>query len=159
GSIGNDYLGKVRSRIQKELSIEPANVLINASHCHGTPCSDVAERTVQAVKEAANDMVPVTAGAGTGREDRIMENRRLKGKGGKGGAVRHASPLPADEEVAEVGPVDPQIGLLRLDRNDGRTLAVVYNFACHPIMGLPGGENTADITGFASRVIEDNLSD
>jgi len=104
-------------------------------------------------------MVPVTAGAGTGREDRIMENRRLRLKSGKEVDVRHAYSLPPDEEVAEVGPVDPQIGLLRLDRDDGRTLAVVYNFACHPIMGLPGGENTADITGFASRVIEDNLSD
>jgi hypothetical protein len=34
---------------------------------------------------------------------------------------------------------------------------VVYNFACHPIMGVPSGGNTADLVGFASRVIEDNL--
>jgi len=67
--------------------------------------------------------------------------------------------MPPDEEVAEVGPIDPQIGILRLDKKDGQTLAVVYNFACHPIMGVPGGENTADIVGFASKVIEDNLSD
>ncbi|MBI2950489.1 hypothetical protein HYY27_00270, partial [bacterium] len=62
-------------------------------------------------------------------------------------------------EVAGVGPVDPEIGLLRLDRQDGGTLAVVYNFACHPIQGVPGGGNTADLVGFASRVIEGNLSD
>ncbi len=49
--------------------------------------------------------------------------------------------------------------MLRLDRADGRTLAVVYNFACHPIQGVPSGANTADITGIASQVIEDNLSD
>ncbi len=73
--------------------------------------------------------------------------------------MRHAYSLPPDDEVAEVGPVDPQIGVLRLDRLDGRTLAVVYNFACHPIQGVPGGGNTADITGFASKVIEDNLSE
>jgi hypothetical protein len=58
-----------------------------------------------------------------------------------------------------VGPVDPQIGVLRLDRQDGRTLAVVYNFACHPIQGVPGGGNSADLVGFASQVIEENLSD
>src|SRR5262249_27430936 len=73
--------------------------------------------------------------------------------------VRHAYALPPDEEVAGVGPIDPQIGLLRLDRADGRPLAAVYNFACHPIMGLPGGENTADVTGFASRVIEEGLGE
>jgi hypothetical protein len=88
-----------------------------------------------------------------------MENRRLKLKNGKELDVRHAYSLPPDEEVAEVGPVDPQIGVLRLDRTDGRTLAVVYNFACHPIQGVPNGGNTADITGFASQVIEDNLSE
>ncbi len=58
--------------------------------------------------------------------------------------------------MAEVGPVDPQIGVLKLDKLDGQTLAVVYNFACHPIQGVPGGANTADIIGYASKVIEEN---
>jgi hypothetical protein len=72
--------------------------------------------------------------------------------------------MPPDEDVAEVGPVDSEIGILRLDRAEqggkhGQTLAVVYNFACHPIQGVPGGANTADLTGFASRVIEDQLGE
>lgn len=159
GHIKNDYLPNVRGRLEKELGIPPTNVLANASHCHGVVCADVEERTVQAVKAAAKELVPVKIGAGAGHEDRIMENRRLKLKSGKEADVRHAYALPPDEEVAEVGPVDPQIGILRLDRLDGRTLAVVYNFACHPIMGVPGGANTADVTGFASQVIEDNTSD
>src|SRR5690606_7079799 len=37
--------------------------------------------------------------------------------------------------------------------------AAVYQFACHPIQGVPDGGNTADLTGFASRVIEANLGD
>ena len=45
---------------------------------------------------------------------------------------------------------------MRLDRRDGSTLALVYNFACHPIQGIPSGGNTADISGFASKVIEEN---
>ena len=159
GYIGNDYLPKVRARLEKELGIKPANVLINASHCHGIVCADVDERTVKAVKQAAANLVPVTVGAGTGHENRIMENRRLKLKDGREADVRHAYSLPPDAEVAAVGPVDPQIGILRLDRKDGRTLAVVYNFACHPIQGVPSGANTADVTGFASQVIEDNLGE
>lgn len=159
GYIGNDYLAKVRSRVEGELNVKPANVLINASHCHGIVCSEVDERTFQAVKEAAQNLVPVRIGAGVGHEDRIMENRRFKLKNGKEVDSRHAYSLPPDEEIAEIGPVDPEIGILRLDRHDGRTLAVVYNFACHPIQGVPSGGNTADMTGFASRVIEDNLSE
>jgi len=34
---------------------------------------------------------------------------------------------------------------------------VVYNFACHPLIGVPGGGVTANYPGFASKVIEDNL--
>lgn len=159
GPISDDYLGIVRSRIEKELGIKPTNVLVNASHCHGSVCSDVDQRSFQAVKQACENVVPVTVGAGVGHEDRIMENRRLKLKNGKELDVRHAYSLPPDEEVAAIGPVDPEIGVLRLDREDGRTMAVVYNFACHPIQGVPSGRNTADIIGFASKVIEDNLSD
>lgn len=64
GHIKNDYLPKVRARIEKELGIKPTNVLVNASHCHGVVCSDVDERTVQAVKLASQNMVPVHVGAG-----------------------------------------------------------------------------------------------
>jgi hypothetical protein len=159
GYIGNEYLGKVRARLEKDLAIAPSSVIVNASHCHGQVCADVEDKTVEAVKRAFANLVPVTVGVGVGRENRVMENRRLKLKDGKEADVRHAYSLPQDEEVAEVGPIDPQIGILRLDRKDGRTLAVVYNFACHPIMGIPNGGNTADLAGFASKVIEDNLSD
>jgi len=159
GRIGNDFLAGVRWRLEKELNIKPFNVLVNASHCHGAVCAETAERTVQAVREASRNMVPVKVGAGAGRESRIMENRRLKLKDGREADVRHAYSLPPDDAVAAVGPVDPEIGILRLDRKDGRTLAVVYNFACHPIQGVPGGRNTADFPGFASKVIEESLGE
>ncbi len=157
GPIKNDYLPTVRSRLQQELGIDPQCVLVNASHCHGVVCPDVADRTVQAVRTALEQLVPVRVGAGRGHEDRISQNRRLILKNGREIDVRPAYPLPPDDEIAAVGPIDPEIGLLRLDREDGRPLAVVYNFACHPIQGVPGGGNTADLVGFASRVIEENL--
>ena len=33
-------------------------------------------------------------------------------------------------------------------------MAVLYHFACHPIQGVPSGGNTADLSGFASALIE-----
>ncbi len=159
GHIKNGYLDRVRSALQKELNIQPGHVLVNVSHGHGVVCAEVEARTVQAVKEAWENVVPVRVGAGAGREDRVSENRRLRLKNGRETDVRRAYSLPPDEEVAGAGPMDPEIGVLRLDRQDGGTLAVVYHFACHPIQGVPSGGNSADLTGFASRVIEDNLSD
>lgn len=159
GPIGNEYLDEVRTAVMQETGIAPTNIMINASHCHGIVCEDVAERTVKAISQAALNLVPVRVGTGFGHEDRIMENRRLRLKTGKEVDVRHAYSMPPDDAVIGAGPLDPQIGVLKLDREDGRTLAVVYNFACHPIQGVPGGGNTADITGFSSAVIEDNLDE
>lgn len=159
GPLGNTFLPSVRARLNQELGISLEYILINASHCHGVVCNDVAERTVQAAKAALQGTVPVLVGAGAGHEDRIMENRRYMLASGEEADSRHAYSMPPDEAVVGIGPIDPEIGLLRLNREDGRTLAVVYNFACHPIMGVPGHGNTADIPGFASKVIEENLDD
>lgn len=160
GSIKDPYLANVRAAVGKSLGIDPISVVINASHCHGVVAHDVEQRTIKAITDAWENRVPVKAGTGTGHEDRIQENRRLKLTDGKEADVRHAYALPPSEDIAAVGPIDPEIGILRLDRADtGEPLALVYNFACHPIQGIPSGGNTADISGFASNVIEANLGD
>ena len=90
GRLKNDFLPAVRARLQKELGIPPGNTLFNASHCHGLVHPEVVDRTVAAVREALRNLVPVKAGAGVGRETRIMENRRLILKNGRTVDVRHA---------------------------------------------------------------------
>lgn len=157
GRIPNGFLGNIRAALQEAPGLAPAHVLVNASHSHGVVCAEVEQRTIGAVRQAWARLEPVRVGTGVGHEDRIMENRRLRLKSGREADVRHAYALPPDEDVAGVGPIDPQIGILRLDRLDGQPLAVVYNFACHPIQGVPSGGNTADLVGFASKTIEDSL--
>ncbi|MBS1828915.1 MAG: hypothetical protein JST93_26670 [Acidobacteria bacterium] len=157
GYIDNGYLTRIRTAIEKELGVPPKNVMVNASHCHHVVRKDADAITIQAARDAWRKLTPVRAGAGRGREDRIMENRRMKLKDGRETDVRRAYAMPRDADVAETGPVDPEIGLLRLDRMDGSPLAVIYNFAAHPIHGVPSGANTADYPGFASKAIEENL--
>ncbi len=157
GYIKNDYLPTVRKRIETELGISGQQLVVNASHCHGVVCDDVADRTVEAIRLAKSRMVPVKIGSGIGTEDRIMENRRLRMKDGREIDVRHAYSLPPDDQVAGIGPVDPKIGVVRFDRLDGTPMAVLYQFACHPIQGAASGSNTADLVGAASKVIEENL--
>jgi len=159
GPIGNDFLPSVRAKLKERLGIAPEDVIVNASHCHGIVRKDSDELAVAAVQSAFRALEPVKVGSGTGHEDRIMENRRMRLRDGTQTDVRHAYATAPDEEIAEVGPVDPEIGILRVDRLDGRPLAVVYEFACHPIQGVPSGGNTADFPGFASRAIEETLGD
>ncbi len=157
GSIGNDFLPNVRAQLASDPGLAMDHIVINASHCHGVVCDDVEARTVQAVRLASAQVEPVVCGAGRGFEDRIMENRRMRLRSGAEADVRRAYSLPPDEEVTGAGPVDPDIGVLCLQRTDASLLAVVYNFACHPIQGVPDGGNTADLSGFASQVIEEEL--
>ncbi len=157
GRIGADFMPTVRQRLNSELGIAAENLIVNASHCHGVVRSDVAQLTIDAVKQAAASQVPVVVGVGAGTESGIQVNRRLRLSNGKEADIRHAYSMPPNDEVVELGPVDPEIGLLRFDRLDGSVFAVVYNFACHPIQGVPSGGNTADLVGFASKAIEESL--
>lgn len=162
GDIKDNFLPKLRSRIQKEFKISSRNVLVNASHTHPPGrllCNDADQivRTLDAVRRATRNMMAVKVGWGRGYEDRITMNRTLRLKNGKSWTIRHANPCPPDEDVAGVGPMDPEIGILRIDRMDGRPLAVVYNFACHLLFGDPRGAITANLPGVASKVIEENL--
>jgi len=157
GRIRNDFLAKVRREIAKVPQLADAQVIVNASHCHGIVRADTDELVVRAVREASQNLTLVQVGAGSAQETRISENRRLLLKDGSQVDMRRAYALPRDEDVAAVGPIDPQVGLVRIDREDGRPLAVIYNFACHPIMNPPSKGNSADFPGFASAVIEDSL--
>jgi hypothetical protein len=160
--VGQAFLPALRGRIEKELGIAGANVLVNASHTHPPGrmlCDDKEQvkRTFDAVRRAASDLTPVTFGAGAGHEDRLTLNRTLRLKDGRHWTVRHANPCPPDDLVAGVGPLDPQIGILRFDRLDGTPLAVVYNFASHLLFGDLQARVTADFPGIASKRIEQTL--
>jgi len=156
------FVSAVRGRVHRELGIDPSGVLISASHNHhtgGQIVKDLVDRTVKAVGRAAGSMSPVRIGVGSGREDRITMNRRLRLKSGKHWTIRRANPSPQDWEVAGLGPMDPEIGILRLDRLSGQPLAVLYNFAAHAYGGVPNGAVTADFPGFASKVLEEAMGE
>ncbi len=160
--VGEDFLPRLRGRSAPELGIPGGHVVVIASHTHPPYpmlCDDAGqiERTLDAVRRAVKNLTPVKVGTGIGYEDRITINRTLRLKNGQCWTIRHTNPSPPDDEVAGVGPIDPEIGILRIDRLDGRPLAVVYNFACHPLFGALRGAITADFPGVASKVIEESL--
>ncbi|NLS92579.1 MAG: hypothetical protein GXX96_10500 [Planctomycetaceae bacterium] len=161
--VSTQLTAAIRNQIKQQVGIEPQCVLVNASHNHHggplPPPETVAARAAETVKRAGDGLVPVRASAGTGHEERITMNRRLQLADGKAWTIRRAMPSPPDDEIRGVGTVDSEIGVLRLDRTDGRPLAVLYNFAVHAYGGVPSAAVTADLPGFASRVVEEGLGD
>lgn len=160
--IRDEFLPELRARIERELGIPGHHVLVNASHTHPPdtilcPHDELLERTFDAVREASANLCEVRVGAGRGHNDQISMNRNLRLKNGKLWTIRHTNPCPPDEEIADIGPIDPDIGILRVDRLDGTPLAVIYNFACHLLFGDTAGSITANFVGIASNMIEEML--
>ena len=157
GRVPANFLPELRERLRADFNIEPTNVLVTASHCHAVVKPDLLTPVLAAVREASSQMAPSRAGMGVAYETRISENRRVTLHDGSEADMRRAYSMPKDGDVARTGPIDPEVGILKIERHDGTPLAVVYNFACHPIMNPPSKGNSADFPGFSSALIEETL--
>ena len=63
-----------------------------------------------------------------------------------------------DETLLPSSPVDPTVGVIRLDRRDGTPLAILVNYACHPVvLGPDNLSYSADYPGVMRDTIEDSL--
>ncbi len=158
----DDFIPKLRGRISNELNIPGINVTVCASHTHPPGrllCDDEAQldKTIEAVKQALQNMTPVTIGIDSGYEDRLTFNRTVKMKNGLDYTIRGCNPYPPDEEVESLRPVDPELGVIRIDHLDGSPLAVVYNFASHLLIGSQKANISADFPGVVSHYLEKNL--
>ncbi len=155
----DDFMPKLRKRIEKELHIPGDQVSVSASHTHPPGrllCDDEEQlvRTVAAIRQALDNMVPVTVGAGAGFENTLTINRTMVMKNDTDYSWR---PEPPGNEIQKLRPIDPEIGILRIDRLDGTPLAVVYDFASHLLVGCRKGKITADFPGVTSSYLEEQL--
>jgi Neutral/alkaline non-lysosomal ceramidase, N-terminal len=130
---------EVQQEVERRTGIPAPHVVLHASHTHygpstrayeegRTPAPDVAAynanlRFVLAglVQAAAADLQPVTLGFGRGASD-IGVNRRERKPDGR--IVLGNNPN---------GPIDREVTLIRLDTEAGAPLAMIVNFACHPV--------------------------
>jgi len=156
--IHPDLVKRVRQDASVQTGMSGENIMFCATHCHSGPVTcafpdskpmyrayvdNLAFLLSGLVRMAHDCMVPAHLGFGRG-EARIGINRRLTRPDGM--TVIAANPD---------GPVDPEVGILRVDAADGRPMAVVVNYACHPVV-LGNGSNviSADWPGAMRRVVE-----
>jgi len=155
----DDFMPRVRKRVEDEFGIPGDRVSVSASHVHPPGrilCDDDEQvnRTVAAIRHALDNLTPVTIGVGAGHEHTLTYNRTWIMKDGTDWSWR---PEPPGAEIERMRPIDPEIGIVRIDRLDGHPLAVLYNFASHILPAVRSGNITADFPGVTSAYLEERL--
>ncbi len=161
GGFTYENTTNVKAFVREKTDIE--NVLLITSHTHSAPAAPrdfpskenpwirEAERKIAGViVKAASNLSPAKIGTDWG-EVREGHNRRkiVEGK---------AVMLWVNRERVPTSPVDYQLAVIRVERLDGKPIATLINFACHPV--VLGPENlliSADYPGVATRLVEEEL--
>lgn len=159
-SFGEAALDRLRQSARKSSNI--SCVLASASHTHSAPVIKDAysgappdweqralDRIEVAISDAAAHLQDVRIGTGTGSVY-IGHNRLpLRPDGTFGWFERNPTMIPTS-------PVDPTVTVLRVDRSDGTPLAILVNYACHPVVfGSDNRQYSADFPAAMNRTVED----
>lgn len=116
---------------------------------HGSVPKDIAPEAY-----AHREKDPFSWGYEAQRSDAIMANKVFRGE--------PTFPLSDINKDTDYGttPVDPEVGVIRVDHGDGRPMGVLYNFGCHPdVLGPNNVLLSADFPGYASKIIERELGE
>ncbi len=88
----------------------------------------VAGQSVTAICEAYRRMQDASLSCGSGYEDQVAFNRRLRVKQGR--VYTHPGKGNPDI-IGFAGPVDPEVGVLSAWDREGKLMGCVINYACH----------------------------
>ena len=149
GGIPTELWRSVSARVESELDIPVAHLLLSATHTHSAPRQtqpEYAERIVEAVAQAADALKPARIAWGTGRAY-INVNRTMVDP--QTGRWREG---PNYE-----GPSDKTVAVVAFTTPDGEAIAVYYNYAVHGVIAGQLDEVSGDIPGASSRYIEEAL--
>lgn len=95
----------------------------------------VEKAIIDAVTWADKNKVPAQLGFGSGKEDTVAFNRRLKMKNGQS----WSHPRPGNPDIIDyAGPIDPEVGVIAAWNMQGDLIGVMVNYACHCTTN-PGG--------------------
>lgn len=162
-TFGQAQIAMVRDRVRREHRVN--DVMLIASHTHSGPSIDedyengnlpdwerrALGSIAQAIGEARSRMVPARIGVDLGQTI-IGHNRRLVQSDGT------VKMLWRNSTGQPTAPIDPVVGVIRVDDAQGNPLAILVNYACHPVVFGPDNlRYSADYPGAMARWVEANF--
>ena len=178
----------IRQLIATQTGISFENILLGCTHNHAAPYPDeknknsdwskqLNNKLVSTIKKAVDDLEPVKIGGGTGRSYIAMNRRRrmqdtvsyltfdenYSSQSHGKYKTEHPVEIREMEGVYRLGsnpggPIDNEVGVLRIDKLNGEPKAVFVNYACHGT-SLGGRNNTIspEWNGHMLEYIEETL--
>jgi neutral/alkaline ceramidase-like enzyme len=162
-TFGPASLAHIREAARKSSGI--SHVLVVAAHTHAgpvildeypsgkVPAWETADlsKIGQAIDEAHRHAVEARLGTGRGVAYISYNRRRVNPDGTVTMFWSNPTKVPTS-------PIDPTVSVLRVDRADGKPLAVLVNYACHPVVfGADNLEYSADFPGVTTQTVETAL--
>jgi hypothetical protein len=164
-TFGQAQMNSVRERVRREHRVD--DVIFIASHTHSGPGIDedyengavpewerrALDKIAQAIGEARGRVVEARIGVGFGQTI-IGHNRRLVQSDGS------VKMLWRNSTALQTGLVDPAVGVIRVDDRQGKPIAILVNYACHPVVFGPDNlRYSADFPGAMARFVEKSFDD
>ena len=158
-SFGEPSLDRLKEMVSKSSGI--SYLMLNATHTHGAPVikdeydgvlpeweQRALDGIAAGIKSAADHLQDARIGSGTGSVF-IGHNRlRVNDDGTVSWFERNPTMVPTS-------PVDPTVTVLRVDDRNGVPLAILTNYACHPVViGSDNSQYSADYPGVTNRFVE-----
>ena len=148
---GNKNIASIREALQQQFGLTPAQIIFNVTHTHCGPiihdeeyAQSLVAKTIDLVGNCLQSKVECKLFFGRGSAEMGVSRR---GKSRDGSIFWGLNPY---------GPVDREVVVLKAVDMQGKTVAVVANYACHPstISGyLIGG----DYAGFVTETLQNEF--
>jgi hypothetical protein len=158
------WIGRLREYARTQCGI--AHVLVTATHTHSGPDirdeyppkdgpdweTGVLEKVEKAITDAHRSAVEAKLGAGYGNV--LIGHNRLRPE--PDGSVTW---FERNNTMVPTSPVDPTVSVLRVDSGEGKPLAILVNYACHPVVfGSDHLRYSADYPGVTMKFLEQEFS-
>jgi neutral ceramidase len=162
-SFGQPQMNFVRERVRQMHDVN--EVMFIASHTHSGPVIDedydqvpeweqrALDKIVQAIGTARGRMTEARLGVGYGQAILGHNRRYIQSDGRVKMLWRNSTGQPT-------GLIDPSVGVIRVDDKQGNPLAILVNYACHPVVFGPDNlRYSADYPGAMARLVEASWND
>jgi pimeloyl-ACP methyl ester carboxylesterase len=138
-----------------------SQLLISSSHTHSDPGNKYAafyeDQIIKAVETAVTNMFPARISAGHRSFPQLGFNRLIVREDGHARESWFSDDHYTSENPERIpfGPVDPEVGVIKIEDLKGQPRVIIMNYACHADVVCLNFAVSADYPGVAARKVEE----